>query len=193
MHPKISKLQNSLANKWAHLEAEEARPADRAWFAAYVALMFETDQRYRALYVELLDGDESSGIADLAKQLRAADTNHQERLKAWLADRSWPRISEFGSETCTHAWMIALHADNDCEFQEQVLAEMKRLLGGDEVAAVHFAALSDRIALNRGRPQRYGMFYRVDDGQEIPYPVEDAEHLEQRRSELGLGAERFRR
>lgn len=186
-------LQEELAEKWSTLEALEARPDEVSWFADYIALMFEADQRYRALLVDMLDNGATSGLKDFKQVIRHADQDHQRRLQLWLAGRSWPSTSDYSSETCEHAWMIALHADNDIEFQEQVLRAMSPLLKAGTLTAVQYAALYDRIAIGKGQPQRYGMFYKVEGGEELDYPTESPEQLTFRRAELGLDDTRFRR
>lgn len=193
MNPLIETLRLELVEKWKNLEAEEPRPDDVSWFAVRVALMFEADQRYRMLLVEMLDSGNTAGLEESKEVIRAADQDHQRRLKLWLAGRSWPSTSQYSSETCEHAWMIALHTDNDLEFQKRVLAAMRPLLASGNVASVHYAALFDRIAIGEGRPQRYGMFYTVENNKELDYPTECPELLQSRRSELGLDDTRFRR
>lgn len=195
MDARVEALHEELCEARARFDARPARPDDVAWFAEHIRLMFDADQRYRALYVELVDddADHEDALATLRMMLRAADDTHQQLLAAWLRDRAWPRRSIFGAEPCAHAWLIALHADRNVPFQEEVMRLMRPAFAAGEVDPVHMAALADRIAINRGEEQRWGMFYRVVDGNRVLYPVAELEGLEARRSMMGLGEVRFRR
>jgi len=193
MQSKTDDLRCQLEAKWIEIKAGEDRPDDQDWFTAYLALMYETDQRYRAFFVEVLDSGEMSEVNQFKEIIRAADRRNQMILRGWLEGRCWPSSSQWGAIPCEHAWMIVLHADNDVEFQESIFNAMKPLMDSKNVSPVHFAALSDRIALNRQGPQRYGMFYRVEEGVEVLYPVDDVEKVQERRLQLGIGKNRFRR
>ena len=50
-----------------------------------------------------------------------------------------------------------------------------------------------RIALGEDRPQKYRMFYTVEDGKKRWYPLEDPDAVEELRAEPGLGDACFRR
>lgn len=47
-------------------------------------------------------------------------------------------------------------------------------------------SFTDRVNKNDGRPQIYGTQWVQDEGKFLLYPVEDIEHLDERRSEMGL-------
>jgi hypothetical protein len=191
--PAIETLLAQFADQWKAFDALPARPDDTDWVQARLALMYERDQAYRDLYVQLVDAGDGAERARFAPMVKAADLAHQMWLAAWLTDHRWPRISNFGAAACEHAWMIVLHADNDTPFQRRVVGAMEPLLKAQEVNPVHYAALVDRVALAAGGVQRFGMFYRVEDGVEVPYPVEDPSRLSERRDALGIGDVKFRR
>ena len=49
------------------------------------------------------------------------------------------------------------------------------------------AYLNDRVRMNEGCEQVYGtQIAAVDENGGVPWPVEDAEHLDERRASLGL-------
>ncbi len=52
----------------------------------------------------------------------------------------------------------------------------------------HYALLLDRVRMADGRDQLYGsQFVRTEDGSSVaPWPIEDAEHVDERRQEVGL-------
>jgi hypothetical protein len=163
------------------------------WTREYLKLMYEIDQSYRALYVTFVDAGDEDARNRLAPIVAAADAEHRARLDEWLAGREWPRLSTHGPDTCEHAWMIALHSDRDVPFQKRVCEAMEQLLAEGDVDAVHYAALYERVMLNEGRPQRYGMLVYKEGGREVPYPIDSPEAVLARRAALRLGDTRFRR
>ena len=49
-----------------------------------------------------------------------------------------------------------------------------------------FSYLIDRVNMNENQPQIYGTQWVQQDGKFLLYSVEDEEHLDQRRAEVGL-------
>jgi hypothetical protein len=86
-----------------------------------------------------------------------------------------------------------IHGDSDVPLMKRIYKLMEPLLAEDEADPALVAGLWDRIAINEGREQRWGMFYDLVDGREVPYPTEDPDQLEVRRATMGLGDRRFRR
>ncbi len=105
------------------------------------------------------------------------------RLREIIAQYGWPTVSMVGVRGATAAGMIALNPRNDPAFQSQVLALMEPLLQRDEVPTMYYASLFDTVHT----PQRYGMKLACRNGLMTPEkPIEDPQHLEQRRAALGL-------
>ena len=50
----------------------------------------------------------------------------------------------------------------------------------------HIAYLTDRVAVNEGRPQRYGTQFTLVDGKMVPQPIENLDELDERRADMGL-------
>ncbi|MEV6863790.1 DUF6624 domain-containing protein [Streptosporangium subroseum] len=48
------------------------------------------------------------------------------------------------------------------------------------------AYLIDRVRVGEKRPQLYGTQYHAPDGALVPRPIEDREHLDERRAQVGL-------
>ncbi|HJV90323.1 MAG TPA: DUF6624 domain-containing protein [Holophagaceae bacterium] len=99
----------------------------------------------------------------------------------WLDSRIW------GQPTEDQAWLLAQHADHDVAFQKRVLGMMEALVSQGGADPMHFAYLWDRVAVNEGRPQRYGTQGRcMGPGRWEPRPMEDPEHVDARRDAMGL-------
>jgi hypothetical protein len=186
MNREIVELLKNIEILCAQFEKEEARPDDPEWVKSHLSLMIYKDQKSRALYVKFLKEKDEESQKALGQIIKQYDAEHQRWLEDWLESHNWPSLSSYGEEPANHAWLIALHADLKVEFQKSVLEKMETLLEREEILPVHCASLRDRIAINEGKPQKWGMFFFLKDGQETLYPVEDPETLEQRRAAFGL-------
>jgi len=115
----------------------------------------------------------------------AVDEKNTARLKEIIEERGWPTITSVGKKAASAAWLLAQHADKDPAFQEKCLSLMKEL-PEDEVILWNIALFEDRVRMNTGRPQLYGTQFRMSEGNFGPVPIEDEEHLEERRAAMGL-------
>ena len=117
----------------------------------------------------------------------SVDQKNTARMKEIVAEIGWPTISKVGPQGASVAWLLVQHAVHDREFQNSCLALMKAE-PVDEVEPRHIAYLEDRIRVFEQRPQLYGTQFHTDtNGELVPFPIEDPEHVDQRRAEVGLG------
>ena len=108
-------------------------------------------------------------------------------VKLLVAEGRWPLISRDGEAASHDAFLFVQHADDDPDFQEQMLGFLKPLVAHHEFLGKTYAALFDRVALAKGQPQRYGtQFRRGKHGCSAVRPVEDPTNLDRRRAEVGL-------
>ena len=56
-----------------------------------------------------------------------------------------------------------------------------------EASARDQAYLEDRVRIFSGQPQLYGTQFMYDKDELKPQPIEDPEHLDERRAAVGLG------
>jgi len=123
---------------------------------------------------------------ELLEEESRIDWRNTARMKAILDEIGWPTQSMVGKDGARAAWLLALHADHDTPFQRRCLDLMKTALQQDEVSAVHVAYLTDRVRTREGKPQVFGTQYDYHDGVRRYFPIEDLEHVEERRSEVRL-------
>lgn len=116
------------------------------------------------------------------------DAKHTLRLKQIIEEiGGWPTISKVGRQASHIAWLLVQHADHDLVFQRTCLALLKALPEG-EVTRQDMAYLEDRVLVSESRPQLYGtQFHRNEAGELEPFPIENEEQIDVRRSEVGLG------
>ncbi|RZJ24890.1 MAG: hypothetical protein EON85_13865 [Brevundimonas sp.] len=123
----------------------------------------------------------------LSRQMCETDGENTAWLKADLAANGWYRISVFGDVPSRAAWLMIQHADRDPGFQQQMLALLQPLALEKEVEPWDVALLYDRVAMNAGRPQRYGSQGRcVARNVWGPQPLEDEARVDEYRASVEL-------
>lgn len=113
------------------------------------------------------------------------DHRNTARLKEIVKEIGWPTISKVGEEASHAAWLLVQHAYAKPEFMKQCLKLMKQ--AADDVQPANIAFLEDRLLTMEDKPQIYGTQFRnIGSGWE-PFPIEDPEHIDERRASVGLG------
>lgn len=117
-------------------------------------------------------------------RMEAVHRSNAARLKILIAQHGWPGKSLAGDDGAEAAWLIVQHSIGDPPFMRQCLLLLKEAAAEGEVPLRHPAMLEDRIRIFEGRPQRYGSQFGPDGA---PYPIEDPDHVDDRRRAVGLG------
>jgi hypothetical protein len=118
------------------------------------------------------------------------DEENTRWLKSQLDQGGWFTISKYGADADMAAWLLVQHADRDVAFQADVLRILEPFVATGETARISYAYLYDRVAVNSGRPQRYGtQGLCTAAGVWQPREVEQPEKLDERRAAVGLGPE----
>jgi hypothetical protein len=95
----------------------------------------------------------------------------------------WPTKSMVGAKGASAAFVIAQHNPS---LHHRVLALMQAL-PASEVSVGERAMLEDRVRVRDGLPQRFGTQASWDSTGVMHFdPIEDLEHLDARRVEVGL-------
>ena len=120
-------------------------------------------------------------------ELARHDVANTDRLREIVAAVGWPGRTLVGEAGAEQAWLIAQHADHQIDSQRMFLAALVRAVDAGEAPARHAAYLTDRVAMNEGRPQLYGtQVERMEDGQAVPWPIEKPDRVDERRMSVGL-------
>lgn len=125
-------------------------------------------------------------FARLGAATLARDHANREWLKAQIAERGWPRISEVGVPAANAARLLVQHADSDPVFQLQALQLMEPLVASQEVSPPLFANTYDRAMLRISGKQRYGTWMTCVNGELVTQPLEDEAAIDRLRTEVGL-------
>jgi hypothetical protein len=122
--------------------------------------------------------------SDALATLAAVDAADTARMKVIVAEHGWPTRSMVGADGEDAAWLLVQHADADAVFQRGCLVLLSAAVRDGEARPSHIAYLTDRVAVADHKPQTYGTQFV---GRE-PYPIADAEHVDERRGAVGLSS-----
>ena len=140
--------------------------------------MCDVDQRVR-------QGFGSQMSAETVAEMQAVDARHTSRMRAIIAKHGWPGRSLVGDDGSHAAWLLVQHADS--AFMAQCLPLMERAVEAGQAFGKDYVYLLDRVRMQQGKPQFYGtQFTFAADGQLVLHPIEDAEHVDERRRAVGL-------
>jgi hypothetical protein len=128
-------------------------------------------------------------------RMREVHERNAARLKEIIAVHGWPGQSLVGQDGSHAAWRIVQHAIGDPSFQRSCVSAIEKSVAAAEAPLGQLAFLSDRVRYFEGKPQLYGTQFDWDENGELnPWPIEDSEHVDERRERAGLNtiAERTR-
>jgi hypothetical protein len=150
------------------------------------------DEELAAQLVTRMDRDQQARTRDPIDpdEMVAVDAENTVWLAGVLDRQGWPLRSQVGEQASTAAWLLAQHADAQPGFQRRCLALLTDAVAAGEADPGNLAYLTDRVLCADGKPQRYGtQFWTGPDGagRLQVRPIEDREHLDERRAAAGLG------
>lgn len=124
---------------------------------------------------------------ELGEKWQKLVRDDHEEMKRIFTKWGWPSLSVFGSEANKQAYWLAMHADQDIGFQEKCLLLAAKALETKDTGLVNFAALWDRVHVNKHQLQRYGTQGDCrGKGLWEPAPMEEPPHLNIRRRLMGM-------
>lgn len=119
------------------------------------------------------------------RRMSDVDADNTTFLKKIIAERGWPGRSLVGSEASNAAFLIVQHSP-DTTFQAQVLPLLEKAYAAGEAQGQQIALLTDRVAVQRGKPQVYGTQASVVNGRFKLNPIADSANVDARRAKLGM-------
>jgi hypothetical protein len=144
--------------------------------------MMEEDQRVREDLVR--DGSLWEGYHP---RMEAVHQKNAARLTEIFEASGWPGQSEVAEDGAYAAWMIVQHAIGNPPLQRRALQLLQRAASKNEADPKHAAMLEDRIRMYEGRKQLYGTQFAWNEwGKMTLVPIEDPEHVDERRVALGF-------
>ena len=128
-----------------------------------------------------------SALTAMMQEQAAIDRRNGLRLDEIIAQHGWPGRSLVGGPASQAAYLVLAHADSIR--QHRYLPLLKAAAAKGEAVPADAATLEDQVLVREGRKQIYGT--RVHFGPETNgrwelYPIEDEEHVDERRAAVGL-------
>jgi hypothetical protein len=163
------------------------------------------DELLRDELVAMIDHDDTvrerlardgSLFAGYHPEMEAVHRENAARLAAIVDTQGWPGRSQVGDDGASAAWRILQHAIGEPALMRRLFPVVHAAASRGEADPAEVAMLDDRIRVFEGRPQRYGtQFHWNDDGTAmVPMVgVEDPDHIDDRRSAVGLPPMQWRR
>jgi len=122
----------------------------------------------------------------LLMRLAEGDAQNTMWLDEVIQQQGWPTKSMVGEDGAQAAFLIVQHSPAP-QFQKKCLKLLERAVDQNEADTINLAYLTDRIRIFDGKPQVYGTQGQSNaDGFLIPFPIEDEEHVDERRKAIGL-------
>ncbi|MFL0026048.1 DUF6624 domain-containing protein [Streptomyces sp. NBUL23] len=112
-----------------------------------------------------------------------ADANWLRRI---LAEYGWPGHRLVGPDAARGAWSIALHSDDEPDFQRAATILLERAVKAGDAPIDHWAHLHDRALITNGRSQEYGTQFLLNPDGIVLCPLRAPESLDERRATVGL-------
>jgi hypothetical protein len=116
---------------------------------------------------------------------KSLDKRNTERVREIINEFGLLGVSKIGIEGANNIYLLIQHADHDVAFQLHCLELMQNMPEG-EFERGNIAYLTDRTRVNQGLQQVYGTQWDQKDGEHVHQPIEDEEHVEDRRKQMGL-------
>lgn len=145
--------------------------------AGKIQQMVKADQKARWSFVK---------NASFVEKVQEIDRVNVAKMKKIVKDFGWPTIQLVGKKTSNLAWLLVQHADHDLKFQSYCLRLMIKEAKRGNVLWENVAYLTDRILVNKGKPQLYGTQFYESKGKLVPRPIKDADKLNERREKMNL-------
>lgn len=129
------------------------------------------------------EADRGVALNAASARIEAVDDENLATLLTMVPPEGWFLRSKYGKAAET-AFHIVQHSD--VETQKRFLPTLETLVPAGEFDGQSYGMMFDRVAISEGRPQRYGSQFRCDGGKWRPYPMEDPEQVDARRTAMGF-------
>ena len=154
---------------------------------AELVAIYDNDQNFRLQVdgVEKANGADSPQMHALWKTISKYDHDNIVKVMAILDQYGWIGSDQIGTKANSALFLVIQH--NDLKTQEKYLPMMREAVKAKKAQASSLALLEDRVALGEHRLQTYGsQIGRDSTGQYYVRPLEDPDHVDERRNLAGL-------
>jgi hypothetical protein len=120
----------------------------------------------------------------MSDAMNAVDEENLPKLLAMVPPEGWFSISRYGPDGANAAFLIIQHSGP--ENWRRFLPAIETMVAKGEASKGSYALMFDRLAMNEGRPQRYGSQLKCIDGRFQPWTLEDPAHIDELRKSMDL-------
>ncbi len=119
------------------------------------------------------------------KQIIAQD--NYSNIQSLTKKYGWPKYSKVGKLAADAPLLVINHHPDD-SVRKKYIEQIKQTCLEGEGSCIEYAKIQDRILVNDGKPQIYGMQFKYGKDNNLePFPIVDPEHVDLRRKKIGLG------
>lgn len=174
------------------IAAEKARQAalpppttDRERLERMGALDQVGRRAFTVLDFSALPADERQTAETLAwADINAVDKALLDELLTMVPAAGWFKKSVYGERAAGAAFLIIQHSD--LENWRRFVPVLEPLVAQGEVEGQSYGLMYDRLAINEGRPQRYGTQMTCKDGRWVVDNLEDPGRVDERRKAMNF-------
>lgn len=153
---------------------------------AQLDTIWQDDQQVRIRMEEELTkvGTSSKELSALSKTMHVKDSINLVKVKCILDKHGWlgpKEVGKIGNETL---FAVIQHAD--IKTQEKYIPMLRDAVNKNRATKSSLALMEDRIALRRGGKQIYGSQVMTDGQGTFLSPLQDPDHVDERRAAVGL-------
>jgi len=125
-----------------------------------------------------------AAFLQMQKEIERIDKDSTEIIRPYIYEGKW-LDGRFSSKIVNYIWLLAQHSD-DQDLLAEVLRQIEPRVRDGTFDGQEYGLLYDRVALDRGLPQRFGTQFICQEGVSVPANTERPEELEARRAKLGF-------
>jgi hypothetical protein len=162
----------------SQIVVDNSKPIANKPLADELNAMGTMDQEVRTRWIK----DQTNQT--LRDEVAAIDAKNVARMREIIKEYGWPTFSLVGVKAANNAWLIAQHGGK--EFLHETLPLMKAALDKKEMLGQNYALSVDRTRIQDGLKQLYGSQFNTKEGKCEPQPIEDPDHVDERRKAVGL-------
>jgi hypothetical protein len=144
---------------------------------------------YRELFIyQKKYGMKSNKVDSIWKIKTKLNEQNISDLEKMISEHGWPKISDVGVRAASTAFLIIQHSDE--KRQKKYLPGIEALCKINEADWQDYALMKDRVLISDNKPQIYGsqVKYNETSKKYELFPIEDEEHVDERRLKVGLPA-----
>jgi hypothetical protein len=120
----------------------------------------------------------------LQAEVKKVDAENLVQIEAFIKQHGWPTTALVGIKGVGAAWTVIQHSD--LEVQKRYIGMMTKAADDGDLEWALVATTIDRIRVREGKPQIYGTQFKEANGAMVPEPIEDEQHVDERRAKVGL-------